>query len=204
MYLGGLYLITDRKLSDLATKEIVSIALKSGIKCIQYREKEKSRRDIYNEALELRKFTEKFDVKLIINDHVDIASAVNADGVHLGQDDFPIKEARNILGKKKIIGISTHNIHQALKAEEYGADYIGFGPIFRTFTKEAGAPKGTESLREVKKLVRIPVIAIGGINLDNLMSVLDAGADAVAVASAILHGDITENIKSFLNLLYKK
>lgn len=204
MYLDGLYLITDRKLSSLTAKETALVALKSGIKCIQYREKEKSRKYIYDEALKLRELTEKFKAKLIINDHVDIAIAVNADGVHLGQDDLPLKEARKILGVEKIIGISTHSIEQALTAEKNGADYIGFGPMFSTTTKDAGAPKGTGTLREIKKTVSIPVVAIGGINMDNLKSVLDAGADAVAVISEILKGSIEDNIKSFLNILYKK
>ncbi len=198
MYLSGLCFITDRNLCDLTTNEMSYIALNAGVKWIQYREKNKSRREIYNEAAILRKLTEKFGATFIVNDHADIALAVNADGVHLGQEDLPLKEARKILGGKKIIGISTHSIEQALEAEAGGADYIGFGPVFHTSTKDAGGTKGIEMLREIKSRTRIPVVAIGGIKAENIKLVLDAGADAVAAASAILKGDIYKNIAHFL------
>jgi thiamine-phosphate pyrophosphorylase len=180
-----------------------SIILGAGVKWIQYRGKSKPRREIYNEAKLLRKLTTEFKAAFIVNDHADIVLAVNADGVHLGQEDLPLKEARKILGKKKIIGISTHSIEQAIDAEAGGADYIGFGPVFPTGTKDAGEPRGINMLREVKSRVSIPVVAIGGINIENLESVLDAGANAVAVASAILKGDIFKNTDSFLKRLYK-
>ena len=203
MYLNGLCFITGRKESCLTLKEIVTIVLSTGVRWIQYREKDKSRRDIYRGALMLRELTDKFRASLIVNDYADIAIAVNADGVHLGQDDLPLKEARKILGKEKIIGISTHSIEQAIEAEQGGASYIGFGPIFHTKTKDAGEPKGIEILREVKRHIKIPVIAIGGISAENLESVIDAGADAVAVSSAIIQGDIAENIIRFLHILKK-
>ena len=203
MYLNGLCFITGRKESCLTLKEIVTIVLSAGVRWIQYREKDKSRRDIYRGALMLRELTDKFRASLIVNDYADIAIAVNADGVHLGQDDLPLKEARKILGKEKIIGISTHSIEQAIEAEQGGASYIGFGPIFHTKTKDAGEPKGIEILREVKRHIKIPVIAIGGISAENLESVIDAGADAVAVSSAIIQGDIAENIIRFLHILKK-
>jgi thiamine-phosphate pyrophosphorylase len=203
MYLNGLCFITDKKLSTLTFEKMVSIVLGAGVKCVQYREKEKSRKEIYEEAVKLRELTKEFDATFIVNDHADIALAVKADGVHLGQDDLPIKEARRIIGMKKIIGISTHSTEQAIDAEAGGADYIGFGPIFHTMTKDAGEPKGTEMLREVKRHVRIPVVAIGGINLENLKSVFDSGADAVAVASAILSGDIANNTKLFVEAIRK-
>ena len=203
MYLNGLCFITARKGSCLTLKEIVTIVLSSGVRCIQYREKNKSRRDIYREALILRKLTNEFGAVFIVNDYTDIVLAVNADGVHLGQDDLPLKEARKILGKEKIIGISTHSIEQAIEAEQGGASYIGFGPIFHTKTKDAGEPKGIEMLKEVKRHIKIPVIAIGGINIENLRSVIDSGADAVAVSSAIIHGDIADNAIRLLNILKK-
>ena len=115
-----------------------------------------------------------------------------------------MKEARKILGKTKIIGISTHSLEQAIEAEAGGADYVGFGPVFHTETKDAGKPKGIQMLKEVKRHVNIPVIAIGGITSENLQSVLDSGADAVAVASAILRGNISDNISGFLKILYRK
>ncbi|MDO9289814.1 MAG: thiamine phosphate synthase [Thermodesulfovibrionales bacterium] len=204
MYLDGLCFITDRNICGLTSKEMSSLVLRAGIKWIQYREKNKPRRDIYNEAVLLRKLTAEFKASFIVNDHADIALAVNADGVHLGQEDLPLKEARKILGKTKIIGISTHSIEQAIEAEAGGADYVGFGPVFHTKTKDAGKPKGIQMLKEVKRHVNIPVIAIGGITSENLQSVLDSGADAVAVASAILRGNISDNISGFLKILYRK
>ena len=201
MYLNGICFITARKESSLTLKEIVTIVLSSGVRCIQYREKDKSRRDIYREALILRKLTNEFGAVFIVNDYTDIVLAVNADGVHLGQNDLPLKEARKILGKEKIIGISTHSIEQAIEAEQGGASYIGFGPIFHTKTKDAGEPKGIEMLKEVKRHIKIPVIAIGGINTENLESVIDSGADAVAVSSGIIQGDIADNVIRFLDIL---
>ena len=203
MYLNGICFITARKESRLTLKEIVTIVLSSGVRWIQYREKDKSRRDIYREALILRKLTNEFGAVFIVNDYTDIVLAVNADGVHLGQKDLPLKEARKILGKGKIIGVSTHCAEEAIAAETGGADYIGFGPIFHTETKDAGKPKGITSLREIKKLIKIPVIAIGGINTENLESVIDSGADAVAVSSGMIQGNIADNVTRLLNILKK-
>ncbi len=125
----------------------------------------------------------------IVNDHPDIAAAVDADGVHLGQDDLPIDHARKILGSGKIIGISTHSREQAAEAERTGADYIGFGPVFSTATKDAGEAKGISFLKAVKQTVEIPVIAIGGITQANISEVFQAGADGAAVISAVLSAD---------------
>ena len=200
MYLGGICFITDRRLCSLSIEEMVNKVIEAGIRWIQYRDKEESRRNIYNNALRLKKITQGSKSILIINDHVDIACAVNADGVHLGQDDLPLIEARKIIGKK-IIGISTHSLEQAIEAEKGGADYIGFGPVFYTETKDAGHPKGVEELYNVKKSINIPVVAIGGISLNNVGEVLKTGVDAIAVASAILKGDIIGNIRSFKNIM---
>jgi thiamine-phosphate pyrophosphorylase len=175
--------------------------LLTGVRCIQFREKEKSRRDIYGEAIRLRRLTKDYNAVLIINDFPDIAICAGADGVHLGQDDLTLKEAKKIMGRNRIVGISTHSLEQAIEAEKNGADYIGFGPVFPTSTKDAGKPKGIDMLREVKKQVNIPVVAIGGISLENVMSVLHTGVDAVAVASAILTGDIEENTSRFMDYL---
>jgi thiamine-phosphate pyrophosphorylase len=175
--------------------------MNAGVKWIQYRDKERSRREIYEEAVRLRSMIKQSDGIFIVNDHTDIALAVDTDGVHLGQDDLPLKEARKIMGEGKIIGISTHNLEQAETAERDGADYIGFGPVFHTKTKAAGSPKGIDMLREIRKHVHLPVVAIGGINLENVQSVLEAGADAIAVASAILSGNIGENALKFMNAI---
>jgi len=201
MYHGGLCFITDRKTSQLSIEDMTLRVLKAGVKWIQYREKERSKRDIFEEAVKLKKLTKNSDAFLIINDYVDITLCVDTDGVHLGQEDLPLTEARKILGKRKIIGISTHTLKQAIEAEKGGADYIGFGPVFFTKTKDAGAPKGIDMLREVKKHVRIPVVAIGGITLENVRSVFDTAVDAVAVASAILKGDVEENAKRFMDII---
>jgi len=200
MYLGGLCCITDRSISQLSFEDMALRALEAGIGWIQYRDKESSRRLIYEESVTLRKITRDFKAVLIINDHTDIAYAVDADGVHLGQDDLPLNEARKIM-KQKIIGISTHSMEQAKEAEKMGADYIGFGPVFHTSTKDAGNPKGLDMLREIRREIRIPVIAIGGITPDNVRAVLAEGADAVAVASALLSGDIEKNAGMFLDII---
>ena len=122
----------------------------------------------------------------IVNDHADIAKAVDADGVHLGQDDLPLEYGRKILGRDKLIGISTHSVEQAREAEAAGADYIGFGPLFPTKTKEAGPHQGVEKLRLLRNAVSLPVLAIGGIRPDTLAEVMQAGADGIAVISAVL------------------
>lgn len=197
MYLNGTCFITDSTYSELPLYDMINNVLSAGVRWVQYREKDLSRRQIYENALDLRKLTRLFGATLIINDHADIALAVEADGVHLGQDDLPLKEARKIMGNR-IVGISTHDLAQAKEAEFGGADYIGFGPVFHTATKDAGAPKGVDNIRKIKENVSIPLVAIGGINPDNVASVIRAGADAVAVATAICKGDVTINAEKFV------
>jgi len=196
-----LYLITDTDASGLTNVEAVRMAISAGIKTIQLREKHISKKNIYREALALRKLTLRNGVTLIINDHIDIALAVDADGVHLGQDDMPVKEARKIIGRRKILGVSTHSLKQALDAEASGADYIGFGPVFKTATKNAGEPKGIALLKKIREQINIPIAAIGGITHDKAREVFNNGADAIAVASGILSGDIKENAKRFLSII---
>jgi len=198
MYFGGICFITDRTISSLSAEDQVKKALDAGIQFIQYREKNLTRRDIYYNAETLRAITLEYKATFIINDHADIALAVDAEGVHLGQDDLPLADARKIMGKK-IIGISTHDLKQAADAAQGGADYIGFGPVYHTTTKDAGTPRGPEQITLIRKRVRIPIVAIGGIGYENLEEVFTAGADAVAVASAILKkGDPYENAKKFV------
>lgn len=140
----------------------------------------------------------------IVNDHPDIAIAVDADGVHLGQDDLPVEEARKLMGGSRIIGVSTHSVEQARAAQSAGADYIGFGPIFTTKTKDAGPSQGIDGLRQVRKAVMLPVIAIGGINGGNLDTVLRAGADGVAVISAILGApDLHEAVRGMVDRIQR-
>lgn len=192
-----IYLLTDTLIAGLTHTQITRQALSAGIRMVQLREKSASKKEIYKEALAMRSLTSKYGAALIINDHIDIALAVNADGVHLGQDDMPLEEARKIMGRKRVVGISTHSLAQARKAEEGGADYIGFGPVFHTGTKDAGRPKGLSALKKVRENIRIPIVAIGGITDGNIGDVLMSGADAAAVASGILKGSIKKNAKLY-------
>ncbi|RJQ21487.1 MAG: thiamine phosphate synthase [Nitrospiraceae bacterium] len=196
IFSSHLYLITDRHLAGLSHIQIARRAIAAGLRVIQLREKHMSKNELYNEALAIRILTGKYKATFIINDYIDIALAVNADGVHLGQEDMPVEEARKIMGKK-IIGVSTHSLRQAVRAEQAGADYIGFGPMFATSTKDAGRPKGLGRLKEVRRHIKIPIVAIGGITQENFLPVLETGADAVAVMSAVLKGDIEKNVKGF-------
>lgn len=193
-----LYLVTDTQIAGLSYLQITGQALSAGIKVIQLREKNKSKREIYNAAVALNALTVKQGAVLIINDHIDIALAVNAGGVHLGQNDMPLAEARKIIGRNKMIGISTHSLKQAQRAEMEGADYIGFGPIFHTGTKDAGRPRGLNALQKVREHINIPIVAIGGITSGNIKEVLMSGADAAAVISGILKGNIRTNTKNYL------
>lgn len=201
-YHGGICFITDQTYSCLPAIDMVKLVLDAGITFIQYREKQRTRQEIYDEAIKLRDLTRSYNAVFIINDHADIALAVEADGVHLGQDDLPLCEARKIMGRK-IVGISTHSLEQAQSAEAGGADYIGFGPIFHTSTKDAGKPKGVDILKTIKQNVNIPVVAIGGISIDTVADVMNAGADAVAVATAICKGEIMQNAKRFCCIIQK-
>ena len=196
-----LFLITDTSIAGLTHFHIVKKAISAGVRTIQLRDKSMTKRDLYSEAVLVRKLTLKHKVKFIMNDYIDIAMAVGADGVHLGQDDMPLEEARRIVGKKMIIGISTHSIYQAIKAQNEGADYIGFGPMFSTSTKDAGRPKGLRSLKNICIKISIPVVAIGGISWENIKPVMNAGADACAIISAIQSGDIKSNIKRLMKAL---
>ncbi len=190
----GLYFITDRKLSKKGNLEDVMAAINGGAEIIQYREKEFDDSEFEKEALQIKKICRENNVLFIINDRVNVASAIGADGVHLGMEDMPIEKARKLLGEEKIIGTTVHNVKEAVEAESQGADYLGVSPIFETKTKEdAGKPAGVELIREVKKRLRIPVVAIGGINENNLKEVLDAGCHNVAIISAIL---TKENVES--------
>lgn len=164
----------------------MSEALEAGVRFFQYRNKRGTRREIYEVSLQLIPLAREAGALFIVNDHADIALAVDADGVHLGQDDLPIEHARNLLGSGKLIGISTHSPDQAKAAEAGGADYIGFGPVFRTSTKDAGPVQGIETISVIRRMVSLPVIAIGGITLANVGEAVRAGADGVAVISSVL------------------
>jgi thiamine-phosphate pyrophosphorylase len=184
----SLYLVTDRSLSKgRSTAEIVAAAVAGGVSCIQLREKSCGTREFLNEALALQPLLKSRNIPLIINDRLDIALAIEADGVHLGQSDMPIGMARKIAGDSLIIGISAESVDDALRAEQEGADYIGISPVFSTPTKtDIAPPLGLEGVRQIRALVDIPLVGIGGIHSDNAESVIAAGADGIAVVSAIV------------------
>lgn len=187
-------LITDRKQSRLPLINAVKLALKGGVNTIQLREKDLPTKDIYSMACELRAITHDLNASLIINDRVDIVLAANADGVHLGWQSMPVNRVRGLIGFERRIGISAHTLQEALQAQDSGADYITYGPVFKTPSKEGILePTGTEAIRELKEKIKIPIIALGGINVDNAERVMASGADGIAVVSGILKSDNPEN-----------
>ena len=204
MKLSGFYFITDSKLSGNNDVDSVRDALDGGATLIQYREKDSSTREMIEVAGKLQGIT-KGRALLIINDRVDVALAVDADGVHLGQDDMNLQTARKILGKGKIIGITVHDVEEAVEAESQGADYVGASPIFATKTKkDAGIPKGLKLIGEIKDSVSIPVAAIGGINERNIDSVIEAGADIICAVSATAGAkDIRRAVEYFVRKFRK-
>jgi thiamine-phosphate pyrophosphorylase len=207
-----LYAITDRQWSNCTHEEIVRMLLDGDASFIQLRDKEASGRELLDQAIACLKLTREAGATLIINDRVDVALTAGADGVHLGQDDLSVAEAREILGEDKIIGVSTHSIDQFRAALETSANYIALGPVFPTLTKENTAPViGLELVREARKLTDRPLVAIGGINLGRAPEVIEAGADCVAVISALYplpekvdlgsKPEITMAVRNFLEIL---
>ncbi|WP_033168096.1 thiamine phosphate synthase [Clostridium sp. KNHs205] len=182
-----LYLVTDRTwLGEKQLAEQVEAAVRAGVTMVQLREKELSFDAFTAEALEVKKVTDSYRIPLIINDRIDVAAAVDAAGVHLGQKDGDITEARRILGKNKIIGMSAHNVREAAEAEEKGADYLGAGAVFGSSTKTDASLLTFETLKDICHEVTIPVTAIGGINSKNIFQLSGTGISSVAVISAIL------------------
>jgi thiamine-phosphate pyrophosphorylase len=188
----SIYLITDRKLfsdEDMLFRGIGQ-ALKGGIKAVQLREKDMTTRDLLAMAYRLRELTKKHDARLFINDRVDIAMAVEADGVHLGGTGIPVKAARKVAGALMLIGRSTHDIDEAVEAEKAGADFITFGPVFETPSKrQYGKPLGLDTLKKAAGSVSLPVFAIGGIKQVSIRDVMAAGAHGIALISGILASD---------------
>lgn len=180
--------------------ELIKLLLENGIRWIQYRGKETPRKIQYSDCLEIKRLAVGYGAIFIVNDFVDLALAVDADGVHIGQEDIPLRMAKSLM-PSKIIGVSTHSLEEALEADSGGATYIGYGPIFFTKTKDAGTPKGPSGIKIIKEYVKIPVVAIGGIKAENADTVSKNGADAIAVSSGIIEGDVRENIKNFLKAI---
>lgn len=200
-----LYVIIDKDI--IKKRDIIGIAeevMRGGADIIQLRDKSTCDKKLLQQAKAVRNITKRYKRLFIINDRVDIACIIDADGVHLGQGDISVKEARKILGKK-IIGVSTHNTKQSKKAERIGADYIGIGPIFKSKTKKGLLPIGVTMLRRVSKITRIPFFAIGGITLKNISHIKKAGADRVAVASSALEGkSVYDSVKRLKEALTKR
>lgn len=202
--LPKVYPITDTHLSGLSHAEQVARLIEGGASLIQLRDKHAAPREFFREAAAALQVARAHNARLIINDRVDIALALKADGVHLGQTDLPVEVARSLLGKDAIIGFSTHNTQQAQLATSMPVDYIAFGPVFPTSTKQNPDPvAGLVALREVRAITRsLPLVAIGGITFANLLKAVDAGADSLAVIGALVADPmkITENTKKMLAL----
>lgn len=186
----SIYLVTDEAcLHGRALLPCVEEALAAGVTLVQYRAKHADGSRLYAEASALKELCDKYNVPLIINDRLDVAQAVGAAGVHLGQDDLPCSVARRILGDDFIIGVSAHNPEEAIRAAQDGADYLGCGAVFGTATKQDVAKLGLENLHAIRKTVALPMVGIGGINVQNYAEVLATGADGAAIVSGILAQD---------------
>lgn len=183
----SLYLVTDRNyIGERKLTDCVEESIQGGVSLVQLREKTASSREFYELALKLKEITSRYKVPLIINDRLDIAQAIDADGLHLGQDDLPIGTARKYFGQEKVIGISVSNVEEAIQAEKEGADYLGAGAMFATGTKTDARLVSLEELRRIKEAVSIPVVAIGGIKKENAEGIMGTGIDGISVVSAIL------------------
>ncbi len=198
-----LCLVTDRQfLGERLLVDIVAQAIRGGVDMVQLREKNLETRTWLDLAREVAQLCRKRKVFFIVNDRVDVAAASGADGVHLGQDDFPVALARKVLGGRRIIGKSTHSIEQAKEALKERVDYVAVGPVFWTQTKKIDRPVGAELVAQVRKLTRRPILAIGGIQPENAASVIAAGATGVAVVSALMAApDAVEAARAFRKVL---
>lgn len=195
------YFITDSSLSKNGIINDVKAAIKAGCKIVQYREKNKSTKDMLEEAKEIKKLC-KSKAIFLVNDRIDIALAVDADGVHIGQEDIPYKHARNLLGKNKIIGLSAHSLKDALQNQRAGADYTSIGPIYPTSTKKFAKPLGLAPIRQLKSKLKIPLVAIGGINKNNIAQVIKSGADAAAAISTVISSkDVQKEVSDFIGII---
>lgn len=200
-----LYLITDRRLFTDNHSLFIAVeeALKGGVQAVQLREKDLEVRELLRTAYVLRELTFRYGAKLFINDRVDLALAVEADGVHLGGSGIPAFAARKAAGEGMLLGVSAHSVTEAEKAEEEGADFVTFGPVFETPSKlKYGKPLGLSMLREVSAMIAIPVFAIGGIKKERVKNALESGASGISLISAILGSeDIQSNTEEFMRLL---
>jgi thiamine-phosphate diphosphorylase len=189
-----LYLVADPEHSkDRPFLQVVAAALSGGVRAVQLRDKRAPARELLVVGEELRRISRSHSATFLVNDRPDLALALEADGVHVGPEDLPPAEARRLVPRPRVLGISAGNLREALTAQEFGADYLGVGPVFRTLTKkDAGEPLGLDVLSKMAAAVHIPVIGIGGITVENAASVIDAGCAGVAVVSALMRADDPE------------
>ncbi|MBU5635657.1 thiamine phosphate synthase [Geomonas sp. Red69] len=201
----NLYLITGRGETLGRNLEfVVEEALRGGVRAVQLRDKGSSTKELYETAQELRRLTSRYGARLFVNDRVDVALAVDADGVHIGSSSLPLYKVRRLLGERKLIGVSCHNQTQAITAQEMGADFITFGPVYYTPSKaEYGEPVGLDKLNKVAQMLQIPVFALGGVNLENCAETVAGEARGIALISAILSAaDPRDAAKKLLALLH--
>ncbi|MBO6123232.1 MAG: thiamine phosphate synthase [Methanobrevibacter sp.] len=197
----SLYLVTDKSDDVERFLKTIEESIQGGVSVVQIREKTADTLDFYNLALKVKEITTKYNVPLIINDRVDVALAIDADGVHVGQSDMPCDVTRKLVGDDKIVGVSAATIEEAQKAERDGADYIGTGAVFPTATKDDAPSITKKELKEVVDSINLPVVAIGGINLDNASELTDTGIAGLSVVSAIMSSDNPkESSKKLLNI----
>jgi len=201
MKIKGFYFITDSSLSKAGNESDVKNAVHAGVHVVQYRNKEDSFENLLEEALTLKKICQNRSL-FLINDNIDITLAADADGVHLGQDDLSLEKTRNLLGPNKIIGVTVHDVKEAKQAIRANADYLGVSPIYSTSTKlDAGMPSGVSLIKDIRSFSRIPIVAIGGINLSNANKVIQAGADALcAISATVCADDVKTEIIKFQRL----
>ena len=204
-----LYAVTDRTwLKDETLYEQVEKAIKGGVTFVQLREKELDKESFQNEALEIQKLCRTYNIPFVINDNVEIARTINADGVHVGQSDMKVENVRAIIGEDKILGVSAQTVEQALLAENEGADYLGVGAVFPTKSKGDAENVNFDTLKEICSAVNIPVVAIGGIGVDNVSKLENSGISGIAVISAIFATDdieaAAENLKELTQKVVSK
>ena len=199
----SVYLVTDRRnKTDEEFLNIIEEAIKGGTTIVQLREKTASTKEFYDLALKVKEITSRYDVPLLINDRIDIALAVDSEGVHIGQDDMPADIAREIIGEDKILGVSASTVEEAKKAEIDSADYIGSGAVFPTATKDDADSVSKEELKEIVDSIDIPVVAIGGITVENASTLKGSGIAGVSVVSAIMSAEDPKEASEKLKEIY--
>lgn len=196
----GFYFITDGRLTENGIVEDVRQAISAGSVMVQYREKDKPWSERRTDAVEVQNLCREAGVVFIVNDDVDLARDIGADGVHVGQEDTPPGEARRVLGPEAVIGVSVGSADEARRAEAAGASYLAVSPVFSTDTKlDAGPGVGIDGVRAIREVTRLPLAAIGGLNRDNIPAVLEAGADLIcAISASLAGGRVTENIRELM------